>query len=128
MNNSTVCTTRVRGIETPKKKYPTAEAAFHAAKKINSLPTTIHVFGEYKCLTCLRFHIGRTNKVIVRDITQDIYHQTAPEPAKDWIAEVVEVEPIKEPHDDFNWGNEDKKSIQKIDTYYDKFFSKQSLI
>jgi len=68
MNNSPVCTYKFDGKDVPKKKYNTAEEAHSAAQKKNEQPNSIHKLGEYKCLTCLRFHIGKTKNFSIKII------------------------------------------------------------
>ena len=54
-----------------KKKFKTFEDALFESRRLNNKPTTIHKFEAYKCKTCLRFHVGRTNKILVHKV--DLY-------------------------------------------------------
>lgn len=139
MNNSPICTFSYNGQLRYKKKYKTAQEAHNAAKTINKLPQTIHVFGEYKCTTCLMFHIGKTKKLIQKD--NDIFDTKIKSdqpvalpamkanPVNDVWAQnkSTTVEPM-EPSDDFNWDQNDK-SIKKVDSVYESMlFRNKSII
>lgn len=47
-----------------KQKYDTDKEAIEEARKLNCLPETIHKVVAYKCITCGKWHIGRTSKVL----------------------------------------------------------------
>lgn len=47
-----------------KQKYDTDKEAIEEARKLNSLPETIHKAVAYKCGTCGKWHVGRTTKVL----------------------------------------------------------------
>lgn len=47
-----------------KQKYETDKEAIEEARKLNSLPETIHKAVAYKCVTCGKWHVGRTDKVL----------------------------------------------------------------
>jgi hypothetical protein len=51
----------------PKKKFETDKEAIIEAKRRNLLPDTIHKYVAYKCMTCFKWHVGKTNKEIKRD-------------------------------------------------------------
>jgi hypothetical protein len=52
----------------PKKQFETDKEAITEAKRLNSLPQTIHKVVAYKCKTCFKWHVGRTFKVIDKNI------------------------------------------------------------
>jgi hypothetical protein len=54
-----------------KKKFKTFEDALIEARRLNTLPQTIHKFEAYKCKSCLRFHVGRTPKLLHPDLRYD---------------------------------------------------------
>lgn len=47
-----------------KQKYDTDKEAIEEARKLNALPDSIHKAVAYKCVTCGKWHVGRTNKVL----------------------------------------------------------------
>lgn len=45
-----------------KQKYETDKEAIEEARKLNCFPESIHKAVAYKCNTCGKWHVGRTNK------------------------------------------------------------------
>lgn len=136
MRKSNKCEYKI-GVNTRKKKrFLRPEDAIAEAEMVNKQPNVLKKFIPYKCTVCHFFHIGRSSEdnpvsiifphqepeEIIKEMAKEDEILQAPleEPKKeeefDWTVKkeipkevVVKKEPVKNPHEDFDWDSKHKR-------------------